>query len=283
MSFDPFSFDYLWSGYLPYVWISLGVILISVLMLDIIPRLKGHFFGAATEKGVLEQKEPADTGQVVSSFNFQQFKEKLEELEKGQNDLIDRLGSVNTVLGRVEVKLEELKQQRDGKTDHNPADHKYKTQSNNTSAHSTAPTNCRESATAPDMTALYNASRTDQSRRAEFREKYKPFCINVGNDVERRRDANLAPDFRQEDDGSYLAVSQANDQAVVFPNFTLVVVEAIYGPGALSEVFECDDFDRRFSYQHLCVTEPATFESTGGQNWRVIDKGKLELGPRQDS
>jgi hypothetical protein len=78
-------------------------------------------------------------------------------------------------------------------------------------------------------------------------------------------------------------VSQEPDQAVVFPNFTLAVVEAIYGPGALSEVFECETFDRRFRYQHLRVTEPATFKSTGGQNWRVIAKGKLELGPAQES
>jgi hypothetical protein len=282
MSFYRDSFDYLWSGYLPYIWISLEVILIGVLMFDLIIRLKRRFFGAVTEKGVLEQKEPTDSDHGFSSFNLQQLKKNLDELKKGQNDLIESISSVNNVLGRIEVKLEEIKN-KDGKIHQNPAGHKYKTQSNSASAQSSPATNHRESATAPDMTALYNASRTDQSRRAEFREKYKPFCINVGNDVERRRDANLAPDFRQEDDGSYLAVSQANDQAVVFPNFTLVVVEAIYGPGALSEVFECDDFDRRFSYQHLCVTEPATFKSTGGLNWRVIDKGKLELGPAQES
>jgi len=283
MSFDHDSFDYLWSGYLPYVWISLGLILIGVLMFDIILSVKRRFFGAATENGALEQKEPADSDRGFSSFNLKQLKKDLDELKKGQNDIIEHLGSVQTVLDYIQVDLHNLKQKKDGKTDHSPADHNYKTQPNNTSAHSSPATNYRESVTAPDMTALYNASRTDQLSRTKFREKYKPFCINVKNDVARRRDANIAPDFQQEDDGSYLAVSQEPDQAVVFPNFTLVVVEAIYGPGALSEVFECDTFNRRFSYQHLCVTEPALFKSTGGQNWRVIDKGKLELGPGQDS
>lgn len=273
-----FSFDYLLSGYLPYLLLAILAIAIGFVLYRFV--IAKHLAGDATEKETPEQKEDVD--QALSSFNFQNLKKNLDELKAGQNTLIEHLASVQTVLQQMQVDLYNLKQSKGAETDHNPERHNYKTQQSNPPAQFSQATNHRESANALDMTELYNASRTDQSSRAKFREKYKPFCINVANDVDRRRNANLAPDFRKEDDGSYLAVSQDTDQAVVFPNFTLIVVDAVYGPGALSEVFECDSFDHRRSYPNIRVATPATFSSTGGQSWRVIHKGTLELGPGQD-
>jgi hypothetical protein len=275
-----FSFDYLLSGYLPYLLLAILAIAICFVLYRVF--ISKHLVGVATEKETPEQKEPAASDQALSSFNLQNLKKTLDELKAGQNTLIEHLASVQTVLEQMQVDLYNLKQSKGAETDHNPERHNYKTQRNNPPAQFSQATNRRESASALDMTELYNASRTDQSSRAKFREKYKPFCINVANDVDRRRNANLAPDFRKEDDGSYLAVSQETDHAMVFPNFTLIVVDAVYGPGALSEVFECDSFDRRFSYPYIRVATPATFKSTGGQSWRVIHKGTLELGPGQD-
>jgi hypothetical protein len=133
------------------------------------------------------------------------------------------------------------------------------------------------------MINLYNVSRNDQSNRTTFREKYQPFFINVANDVSRRRNEDVAPEFRKDSDGSYLAVPYDQERAIVFPDFTVSVAEAVYGPGALGEVFSCPDFDRRYSYPDIRVDTPAIFKPTGGDNWRLDTPGRLILGQPEEA
>lgn len=272
---DQMNFDYSLPEYLPYV--LLFVLAMTVLVvLDKVFDLKSLIWpaGPATAKN----PETKFLDQQPSSFNPQDLRTDIDRLKADQKHLMDRVISVQTEIGKIQIELASLRNkdpQFRGLTRESP-------NSANPSDSCLDLTTRGELDTASDMTELYNASRTDQSSRARFREMYKPFFINVANDVDRRRNASLSPDFQKEVDGSYLAVPQEADQAMVYPNFTLVVVDAVYGPGALGEVFDCGTFDRRFSYPYIHVAMPATFKLTGGHRWKVTQKGKLDLGPGQD-
>lgn len=282
-----FPFDYLFDGNVIYILAVLaGIAALFVLIVFLVRVLIREGFlriGSSTES--------------TESINLSSLKQSIDGLRDRQDVLIERFASVQEVLRGMQVELARLKRDSDPPPhDHIPL---YDEQdrdggrlrsryANVSSTSSSTPGYYSQDtedgrAESSDMTDLYNVSRTDQSSRELFREKYRPFFINVANDIDRRRDESLPPDFRKEANGSYLAVPGETDEAMIFPNFTLAVVDAVYGPGALAEVFDCSPFDRRFSYQNIRVLTPATFKLSGGQSWRVTQKGKLDLGSGQDA
>jgi len=291
-----FPFDYLFDGYGIYIWIVLAAIVFVLVVVLVELRLLKPIWNRILNAS---RKETTPSTEPPGSSDLSSLKKSIDELKQQQENLAGRLSSVHNVLERMQVELARLKPNNDS---HNPnyipkhrdqdtygrtprSDEYVNVRSSSTSTpeYYSPDTDDGWAESCSDMTALYNASRNDQSSRARFREKYKPFFINVANDVDRRRNAAVPPDFRREaDGGSYLAVPQETDEAAIFPNFTLVVVDAFYGPGALAEVFDCGTFDRRFSYPNIRVDRPATFKLTGGQSWRVTQKGKLDLGTGQD-
>lgn len=292
--FAQFPFDYLFGGYPIYLWAILAAIAVVfiVVLFELRYLIRDRFW-----KPDSASKEISPSTEPPGSFNFSSLKKSIDDLKERQEILIDRFASVQSVLMRMQVELGRLQPNNDSH-DQNYIP-RYDEQdryggmlrseyANDSSSSASKPgyyppgTDDGRAESCSDMTDLYNASRTDQSSRARFREKYKPFFINVANDVDRRRNASVPPDFRKDMDGSYLAVPREPDEAAIYPNFTLVVVDAVYGPGALAQVFDCGTFDRHFSYPNIRVAMPATFKLTGGQSWRVTQKGKLDLGPGQD-
>lgn len=278
-----FPFD-LFDGNFVILWVAIALFAAVVLVLGL-KLVTGDWFWDSV-------RAPKEIGSV----NLSTLKQSIDGLRERQDVLIERFASVHEVLRNMQVELARLKPNNASRgQDYFPRyddDDRYgrSRRSNYASVSPTFPSTPGYSpatedghAESSDMTDLYNISRTDHSSRELFREKYKPFFINVANDIERRRDADLPPDFRKEANGSYLAVPREMDEAVIFPNFTLAVVDAVYGPGALAEVFDCGPFDRRFRYQSIRVLTPATFKLSGGQSWRVTQKGKLDLGPGQDA
>lgn len=250
--------------------------------------------------GRSEQKTASSTeGQTPSSFNFHVLKRDIDFLKESVNILIDRFSGVQTALSNMQVDLHDLKERlrTQGQQDRRFQPEKVDSGDSRSSidsprrfpsetsqrdySKSFSPGNVTERYS--EITALYNVARDDHASRARFREKYKPFFINVTNDVERRRDSTLPPDFRKGSDGSYLAVPENSNETIVFPDFTLVIVDAVYGPGGLVEVFECPDYDRGSSYPSVRVARPAIFKLQGGDSWVVDKKGVLELGQGQDS
>lgn len=276
-----------------------GVIIIVIGLLLTITDLGGSITTALRRrwsrlrKTAASKKEP-----VASAFNFQCLRDDVGELRRQQNVLIERLSTVQKVVGQMQSEMDYFKQRLGSQNQHDRTSKSENRRSEDTSRthrannrtyehnsnyYSKSSNQGKVYEAYSDMTELYNASRRDQASRARFREKYKPFFINVTNDVNRRRNQSVPPEFRKETDGGYLAVSRDSAEAIVFPNFTLVIVDAVYGPGALGEVFDCPNFDGRFSYPDIRVLQPAVFKLQGGDSWQPITKGVLELGQAQDA
>ena len=247
-------------------------------------------------KGLSRIRKPPNEGDSQlaqeggpSSFNLNSVKREIDQL-KGRVDVLeDRLSSTQTAFGGMQLETARLREKVEPE-DRPPKVEKLGPEVDRTTGRVAPPANSLSrpngqqlSARNSDITAKYNSARTDQESRLEFREQYKPFFINVTNDLERRRDGTIPADFRKESHGSYLAVASNSEKAFVFPDFTLVVVDAVYGPGGLSEVFECANYDRRCSYPNVRVTQPAVFRLQGGDSWVVDEKGTLELGQEQSS
>jgi hypothetical protein len=284
---EDLDLSYLWAGNLLYVWLVMGFVIV-LLIVDKFFGLRRIIEAAIAIVAFWRKKSTVAEDLSLISVNFQTVKKNLDDLKTNQDILIERFASVQSVLEKMQLDLHALKPNKGSQGSTSLQNFKHKTErdlaaGDTTQGSSTYPAYTEpETRNASDMTDLYNASRTDHSSRTRFLEKYKPFFITVTNDVDRRRNANLPADFRREVDGSYLAVPRVSDEAIVFPNFTLVVVDAVYGPGALGEVFDCESFDDRFSYRNIRVAMPATFKLTGGHCWQVIKRGKLDLGPGQD-
>lgn len=298
---DPLDSDSFSSSYLYYYVVGLVIILIIFLLLKFTNLKKSvtTFLGIRRNPSQ-ENITLVSNQQSISNFNFQRLKKDVEDLKEARDVLTDRLSSAQKVLLEIQVEMNSLKrnlglQSQNYRTEqtekhnletsqpstrHSPVYANYDSRPNH---YSQVSKQGKVDEAYSNIIELYNASRSDQASRARFREKYKPFFINVTNDVDRRRNGNLPPDFRKEADGSYLAVVHDTEEAVVFPNFTLVIVDAVYGPGALGEVFDCPNFDRRFSYPDIRVAKPATFNLTGGDSWELSTKGVLELGQAQDA
>jgi hypothetical protein len=134
-----------------------------------------------------------------------------------------------------------------------------------------------------EICALYNTSRDNQRSRSEFRERYNPIAVSVVNAVDRRRNEKLPPIFETASDGNFVAVSDGSgSRYLVFPNLNLVLQELSFGPGAIGDVFECHGFEARCSYPNLRVEQPAIFESHQDGTWKLLKKGRLELGEGQE-
>jgi hypothetical protein len=290
-----FPFDYLFDGYLAYIWLVLAAIVFVMVVILLELRLFERYRPWKSDSA--PQKRPPSP-EPPGSFDPSSLKKSIDDLKKEQEILIKRFATVQELVRGMQVEIADLKANNDSRHQNYTQQHdqherysgapireyaKVSSTSPSTPAYHSQRTAEGREESCSDMTNLYNESRTDQATRERFREKYKPFLINVANDLERRRNMSVPPDFRKEGHGSYLAVLRELDEALIFPDFTLVVIEAVYGPGAFADVFDCGTtFDHRFSYPNLRVAVPATFRSTGGQNWEVIQKGKLDLGAGQD-
>lgn len=236
--------------------------------------------------------ESSTEAETVSTFNFQHLKGEITEVKDNINLLLDRLSGVHSVLNGIQRDLYELRELLKSRSRREALDNfthsAARTTSNQPSnlpataandltiAHPSSPTYPHS-----EVTALYNIARNDQVQRERFREHHRPFFINVTNDIERRREGTVAADFRTASNGSYLAIRGRLGDTLVFPDFTLVIVEAVYGPGALGDVFECPKYDGQFSYPNIEVVEPAVFKQSGTDSWVIDKKGLLELGSPQ--
>jgi hypothetical protein len=128
---------------------------------------------------------------------------------------------------------------------------------------------------------LYNQGVEDSSRRSEFKDRYRPDRIGTANAMARRRDPNIVPEFESANDGEYYAIAEVERgyrYYAVVPKFDLTLQDSNYGPGAMSIVFDCPNYDPQLSYRRVRVVRPAAFERDASQNWRLKTKGELDLG-----
>ncbi len=130
----------------------------------------------------------------------------------------------------------------------------------------------------------YNEALLNQDVRSEFRKQYDPLVISVVNAVDRRRNEKLQPIFKTASEGNFLAIkSPEGKRFAVFPKFGLILQESSFGPGAVGEVFECANFNARFSYPDFRVLRPAVFVPKGEEDWDLADQGVLDIGTGQEA
>lgn len=128
---------------------------------------------------------------------------------------------------------------------------------------------------------LYNQGVENPSHRTEFKDRYRPDRIGTSNAMARRRDPTIDPEFQLANDGDYYAITeviQGSKYYAVVPKFDLTLQESNYGPGAMSLVFQCPNYDPQMSYRHVRVVRPAAFERDASQNWKLKKQGELDLG-----
>ena len=137
------------------------------------------------------------------------------------------------------------------------------------------------------MTKLYNQARHDEEERAGFKKHYRLFWLVLSNAVEHKKDPSLDPVFEQVQDsadGDYLAVleptSSGSSKHAVFPPFRLTITPQLFVDSAMDKLFEtADPPSSGLLYRRFEVTKPAIFHQDAGQQWVMIKRGVLDLGP----
>lgn len=126
------------------------------------------------------------------------------------------------------------------------------------------------------ITQLYNRGVDDRSERDLFREKYA--IIRLGNDkaVELRLGEVLEPEFRELDNGNFLAISGDDGSFYVLPRFDTTLNLSAFNEGGFSFVFDCPDYNHDMAYTIVRVKRPAIFRRDA-DGWMRIEKGELLL------
>ena len=126
---------------------------------------------------------------------------------------------------------------------------------------------------------VYN-SRQEHQLRMNYQLCYQ---IQVANTLKRREDPNEPPIFETNERGKFWAFYIEDEKLyAVVPVYSLTLERSVYGPGGFNEVFECPDFDFRSHYKNLTVVKPGIFKpDSTQQQWTLIEKGKLDLGPKE--
>lgn len=126
----------------------------------------------------------------------------------------------------------------------------------------------------------YNEAISKEDSQSRFLDKYRPLRVDVVNALERRRRADLAPQYQTADNGDYYVVELINmgrTTYVVLPRFDLVIKESNYKAGAFGEVFDCPDYEQNERYRINRVVKPAYFEKKRNDSWELAAKGRIML------
>jgi hypothetical protein len=127
----------------------------------------------------------------------------------------------------------------------------------------------------------YNRGVMDASGRDDFQARFQPIRIMTANAMQRRKDPHLEAEFQTGNAGNYYAVEfeeGGQKRYAVLPRFGLTFDAVSFGPGAIGDVFDCDEYNPRLEYHRVQVFQPAIFEPDGDQGWRLVEKGRLDLG-----
>lgn len=126
------------------------------------------------------------------------------------------------------------------------------------------------------ITQLSNRGVDDRSDRDLFREKYA--IIRLGNNkaVELRLGEVVEPEFRELDNGNFLAISSPNGSFYVLPRFDTTLNSSAYNESGFGYVFDCPDYNPDMAYTIVRLKRPAIFRRDG-DNWTRIEKGALIL------
>ncbi|MEN3332423.1 MAG: hypothetical protein V7641_1788 [Blastocatellia bacterium] len=132
-----------------------------------------------------------------------------------------------------------------------------------------------------ELVHSYNQGIIDSGDRDTFQTRYKPIRVKTANALQRQRDSNLSPEFHTHHAGDYYAVEfeeGGQKRYAVLPRFGLTFDAVSFGPGAIGEVFDCGEYNSGLQYHQAKVIQPAIFEPDGDQGWRLVEKGRLDLG-----
>ncbi len=126
----------------------------------------------------------------------------------------------------------------------------------------------------------YNDALNDKDMQYRFLDKYKPFYVDVGNALERRRRTNKAPEYQTADQGDYCVVELEDMGRTVYtvlPRFGLIIKDTNYKAGAFGEVFDCPDYEDNYRHHITRVVKPAVFEKRRAKSWGLSSKGRIML------
>ena len=133
------------------------------------------------------------------------------------------------------------------------------------------------------MTGLYNQAMHHGEDSLAFEERYQPLRLDVSNGLERKENPDLEPVFEQNPDGDCLAVpvpESGSGKYAVFPQVHLTITPRLFVDSAMDILFETADPPApESSYNRFEVKKPAIFRQDAGQQWVVIERGILDLGP----
>jgi hypothetical protein len=133
---------------------------------------------------------------------------------------------------------------------------------------------------------IYNAAISNQEEQGRFMSQYRPARVNVVNAMERHENLDLEPEFKSAYNGDFFVVELQNSYSasfVVFPRFGLTISKSNYSAGAVGDVFECRDYDRRRLSGISQVVSPASFAREGHDHWTLTARGKLVLDLADDA
>ena len=128
------------------------------------------------------------------------------------------------------------------------------------------------------ITQLYNRGVDDRSDRDLFREKYAMTRLGNNKAVELRLGEVIEPEFRELDNGNFLAVSGDDGLFYVLPRFDTTLNSSAFNEGGFGYVFNCPDYNPDLAYTIVRVKRTSIFRRDG-DNWTRIEKGELILQP----
>lgn len=136
--------------------------------------------------------------------------------------------------------------------------------------------NRRPESLSAQITNLYNRGINEKSERDLFWETFSITRIGNANAVALRKGEVSAPDFREADNGDFLAIKNENQNYFVVPLFDTMITTSAFNEGGINYAFECFGYDSQSARSIVKVNKAAVFRCDGGQ-WVLVDDGKGEL------
>ena len=230
-------------------------------------------------KRVVRKREPGAIEVMLSQKDRLAFEEQLKILNKIATDVNDIKSLLKRRSDRANGQQKDLKRPAQG---HRPTEGAPKQTLAVSNATDVPPTDIP---TDPDsvmnqLCVAYNRSLNDRGARHTFLSQFNPIRIGVSNLSARRSSDSVPPQFKTASNGYFLAVKvnyRDSQVHLVTPGFDLIVEQMEYSPGAVGYAFECDGYVRGRRHHCVKLIDPAIFELSAYDTWRLKSKGKIEL------
>jgi len=125
----------------------------------------------------------------------------------------------------------------------------------------------------------YNQVINGDMEKGEFEHRFEPAALDIKNAEERYENPSIEPVFELTDGRSGLWAVEGDQYHLVVPVLGKIINYASRKDGAIDDLFQCGDYadGQRLQYDVDTLIKPALFSCTASGEWKVREKGRIEL------